>query len=318
MFPRPIVITTLEEDFKKIGILVESEKPVVEPVVEADEDDNEPIEGQENMSEEELAELRVRRRTAKGKRTLKPTKRTPTRLKIKAKRYYRKFKKALKRAFKKRMRKPVMRKRAKVLAKRAKSRREGQDTISNLIEDVQDIVNSLGGSGSQDAIKSFANIAIISDMLANTFTEWTNDITESEDALDDETFDNLKAAVENLADLAEAAAEIATALKEGHEIDGDMDLIFREYMADMLAGMDIYNEATKKTETDDGDEDDAEGDEDEDEDEDDDDEKEEGKMPDFIKKKIAAKDDSEDDDDEDEKEESVPGDKEDSLKKTKK
>jgi len=330
MFPRPIVITTLEEDFKKIGILVE--KTETAPEVEAEvkpvaEEDEEYIEGQENMTADELEEARVKRRVGRKGRTAKATKRTPPRLKMKSRRNYRKKKAKIKLARKKAKRNPRKARRAKVLAVRRARLHQGNDTISNLIEEVQDIVSSLNG-GQEDAVKSFANIAIIADMLANTFTEWTNDINESEEELEegDETLDILATSATELADLAEAAAEIASGLKAGSNLDIDggvtLEELFREYMSSMLEGMDLYNEATKKTETDDSDEDDADGDSDkeEDDDEDEDDDKEEAKeMPAFIKKKIAAKDGEDDDDDgeDDDAEESVKGDKEDSLKKKK-
>jgi hypothetical protein len=310
----PVVITTLEEDFKKIGLIAESKSQT------EDTDD-----GAEDGAEG-LDETRIMRRTVAGGRKLARTKRTPVAKKMKSKRYYRKAKNILKLKRKKKMRKPVVRRRAKLLRKRAAKRRhEGTESspIANLIEEVADIVASIESAPKTDAIKSFANIAIISDLLANTFNEWSENLTE--ETSDQETFDTLVDAAESLADLAEAAAEIATALKEGSDIDGDegeLETLFKEYMEDLLEGMDLYNEASAQMEMDtmhgkagnigqkkkglraESDDKDADDEKDEDDDEDEDD-AEDGKkkMPDFIKKKIAAKGEAAEDDDEDEDEE---------------
>lgn len=323
----PVVITTLEEDFKKIGLIAESKSQT---------EDTETEDGAE--SPETLDEKRIMRRTQAGGRKLVRTKRTPVKLKQKAKRYWKRFKNIFKLKRKKKMRKPQVRRRAKILRKRAAKRahREGSENspIANLIEEVADIVASIETAPKTDAIKSFANIAIISDLLANTFNEWSEGLTE--DISDQETFDTLVEAAESLADLAEAAAEIATALKEGDELEGDegeLEAVFKEYMEDLLEGMDLYNEATAQMEMDtmhgkagnigqpnalkkkglkvaESDEDLAE-DDDEDEDDEEGDEKDgKKKMPDFIKKKIAAKGEAAEDDDEEEDDEDEDGEEE--------
>jgi hypothetical protein len=273
------VITTLEEDFKKIGLIAESKSQTEDTETEADGAETESPESPESIDEAG----RIMRRTVAGGRKLARTKRTPVKTKMKGKRYWRKMKNKMKLKRKQKMRKPMARKRAKILRKRASARRhEGSENspIANLIEEVADIVASIESAPKTDAIKSFANIAIISDLLANTFNEWSENLTE--ETSDQETFDTLVEAAESLADLAEAAAEIATALKEGNELEGDageLEAIFKEYMEDLLEGMDLYNEATaqmekKAAESDDGDEDDAEDDEDDEDDAEDDDETE--------------------------------------------
>ena len=77
----PVVITTLEEDFKKIGLIAESKSQTEDTETEAD--------GAESESEtpETLDEKRIMRRTQAGGRKLVRTKRTPPKLKQKAKRY---------------------------------------------------------------------------------------------------------------------------------------------------------------------------------------------------------------------------------------
>jgi hypothetical protein len=303
----PVVITSLEEDFKKIGLIAESTETETE-VEEGTEEDG-----------DNLDEVRIRRRTAAGKRTLQTTKRTPASVRMKSKRKYKQKKFKIKRARAKKMRKPAIRRRAKILRKRAAKRR-GESTegpIANLIAEVADIVSSIEKpqADATDAIKSFANIAIISDLLANTFTEWSDNLDESYS--DQDTYDELADAAESLADLAEAAAEIATALKEGEEVgdeEGELETLFKEYMEDLLEGMDLYNEVMSEMDTMHGKGGNvgqpnaikkkgtrvAEG---ADEDDDDDDDEEDGKkkkMPDFIKKKVAAKGEAAEDDDGDE------------------
>jgi hypothetical protein len=339
----PVVITTLEEDFKKIGIMTDAKKPKAEDddsdaddkggeekgkkempdfikkkmaakeakekeeakkaaAVESDDEDeddddegddaDESVEGEDG---DEMDEARIAKRVAKGTRgKLVRTKKTPPSLKAKAKRLYKRLKHKIKMAFKKKMRKPMNRKRAKILRKKSQKRRgEGTETIANLIEDVQGIIGSLDFN-STDAVKSFANIAIISDMLSTTFNEWSGDLNEAAlEEGDEEFIANLTGYSESLADLAEAAAEIATALKDGDMVEGGveaLEAIFKEYMSDMLEGMDSYNEmAEAKTlrgakgdvgESDDDDADDAEGDSDKEEDDDEDeDDAEEAKRP---------------------------------------
>jgi hypothetical protein len=310
----PVVITTLEEDFKKIGLIAESKSLTEDTETEA--------EGAEPTDEspETIDERRIMRRTVAGGRKLARTQRTPIAKKQKAKRYHKRMKNRIKLKRQRKMRKPLVRRRAKILRGRAAKRRgeSANNPIANLIEEVADIVASIETAPKTDAIKSFANIAIISDLLANTFNEWSEGLTE--ETSDQETFDTLVEAAESLADLAEAAAEIATALKNGDELEGDegvLEAIFKEYMEDLLEGMDIYNEATAQMEADTmhgkagnigqpnalkkkgekvaesdedlAEEDDEEDDEDEEDDDDEDDEKEGKKMPAFLKKKIAAK-----------------------------
>jgi hypothetical protein len=327
----PVVITSLEEDFKKIGLIAESAP------ARADENEEPGEEGEEGLDE---AHRRIRKRTVAGGRKLATTKRTPVSTLMKHKRLYRKTKMKLKLKRKKKMRSSKFRKRAKILRKRAAARRhEGTNSaISNLIEEVADIVSSLDQPVTNDAIKSFANIAIISDLLANTFTEWSNDLDES--VSDQETYDTLADAAESLADLAEAAAEIATALKEGNTIgeeEGELEALFKEYMEDLLEGMDLYNEAIdtmhgkagnigqpnaigKKSERKMKKESAVSEDEDEDEDEDDDDEEpdEDDEKPASEKKKKkheAAHEEPDGDEDEDGEEPDDDEDEEESKKK---
>lgn len=240
----PVVITSLEEDFKKIGLISETTESVEgEEGADGDEGEGEGIE----------EGARILRRLGKGIRRLLRTKRTPPSVKAKSRRRYARTKTKVKMARKRAMRKPVKRRRAKWAAQqRAKrAKKEGAESpIANLIEEVQDIVSSIDApKGTDDAIKSFANIAIISDLLANTFNEWSETLDESYS--DQETYDILAEAAESLADLAEAAAEVASALKEGLTIEGEetVEDLFKEYMEDMLEGMELYNDAIAEMDT---------------------------------------------------------------------
>lgn len=280
----PVVITTLEEDFKKIGLLKDEAKKARSEEDETDTDSDEGGEGEKEMPDfikkkmaakseakkarseedegedeededegeededegEEMGEGRILKRVMAGTRgKLKRLKRTSSKLKMKAKRYYRKMKKAIKRALKKKLRMPKFRKRMAFLRQKASKRRgEGAETIANLIEDVQSIVSSIDNNPT-DAMKSFANIAIIADLLSNTFVEWQAGLTEAavEENEADE-FVEFDSYIESLSDLAEAAAEAATGLSNGYPVEGGfeaMEAVFKEYMEDLLAGMDLYN-----------------------------------------------------------------------------
>lgn len=299
----PVVITSLEEDFKKIGLISENQSETVEESDGAEGADGSEAEG------EEMDEARILKRLGKGMRRLVRTKRTPPSQKAKSRRAYRAKKAKIKMARRKAMRNPKKRRRAKwAAAMRAKRQKEGtENPIANLIEEVQDIVSSLDTAKNTDAIKSFANIAIIADMLSNQFNEWSENLDESYS--DQDTYDTLAEYAESLADLAEAAAEVASSLKEGLTIESEetsLEDLFKEYMADMLEGMEVYNAAIAEMDTmhgkagnvgqpnalkkkikaeasdeDDEEDDEEEDDEDEDEEDDDaeDDEAEESKRP---------------------------------------
>ncbi len=284
MFHRgPVVITSLEEDFKKIGLIAKDTAKVEnteEPEVEAPAAATEPS-AEEPDGELDEAARRIRRRTVAGGRKLASTKRTSASKRMKSKRSYRKGKIKIKLNRKKKMRNAKFRRRSKFLAKRAAARREGveNDKIAGLMEDIASIVGTTP-SADTEVIKGFANIAIISDMLSTIFIEWSERLDE--DFADQETYDALAESAESLEDLAEAAAEIATALKDGQELEEQegvtLESLFKDYMTDLLAAMDLYNEA-KGAAVVEGDDDEDEGDEDDDEDEgdEDDDEQEESK-----------------------------------------
>lgn len=272
MFKAPVVVTTLEEDFKKIGLI--KDEPTVEETDEQVENETEGDESEEGLDEAR----RIRKRTVAGGRKMMTTKRTSAADRMKGKRNYRRKKMKIKLAKKKKMRSSKFRRRAKFLAKRAAARR-GESTETNslagLIESTKEIVSTLGTPASApseafaEAVKSFANIAIIADLLSTKFEDFAGDLSEDQlDEAEEAILANFEAASLSLADLAEAAADIATKLKNGEEPESmeELEAIFKEYMEDLVEGLDFYNEA-KGDDAEDA-EDDEESDEDDSEDDD--------------------------------------------------
>jgi len=248
-----VVLTSLQEDFKAIGIIAESEEVEVEET-------------------EEDAELEEGRRRAAGGRKMVRTKKMKSGDKAKARASYRRRKGKIA----KRRKKLSKTSRGKKLAKlaMAMSHKESvqvssSDRINSILEDVKDIVSSVNESdSSQDldnAIKSFANVAIISEMLANFFAE-SVELVESNEELSSELTD----AAEYFQEQAEQAAYLATLLDEGGELDEDVDVdaLFQEHMNALVEGLELYADLTEDEDEDDEDEDDdSDLEEDEDEDE---------------------------------------------------
>jgi type IV secretory pathway VirJ component len=248
-----VVLSTLEEDFKNIGIIEESKES--DEVVENDE-----VEVDDTDSDLEEG----RRRAAGGRKSVK-TKRMSAGAKSKARSSYRKRKSKIKKARKKRgrtSRGKKLAKLAKAMAKKESVELASSDRINSILEDVRDIVASVNedDNSTQDldnAIKSLANVAIISEMLANYFAE-SVELLEDEGELSTE----LSEAAAYFQEQAEQAAFLATALDEGTELDEDFDVdeIFEEFMSALVEGLDLYADLTE-------DEDEEDLDEDEDEDE---------------------------------------------------
>ncbi len=276
----PVIISSLEEDFKNLGLV--------------DRDDT--------ISEEE-EELQEKRRRVSGSGRTKKTKKMTGKALSKSRSYERR---------KKGQRKRMSAKRAKSAAgkklARFSKRFEGQEDsmkatlhlgkLAGLFEEVEGILSSLDEDRVENAVKSFANIAIISEMLGDFFSA-----VLEEDIDDDELVEELSEAATFFTDLSESAADIATALNEGEELEVTLDQIeeaFNEQMEALVDGLEFYADLTE--DEDELDEDEFDEDEDEDEDELDEmgdygdkDMKKKGmdygkkKMPDFIKKKMMAK-----------------------------
>jgi hypothetical protein len=255
LFNVPAVITTLEEDFKKIGLLTESDSNT-EPSVDL-------VDSTETEATEIEEARRIRRRTVAGARKMMATKRTTASQRLKGKKMYRRKKMKIKLARKKKMRSSKFRRRVKFLAKRAAARREGVESISTLAETLR---GSLESATPVETMKSFAEMALIADLLANRFEEMSSDLAEDQlDEAEELILANFEAAALSLTDLAEAAAEVATSMKNEEEPEDAQDLVaaYNEYLEDILGALDLYNEACGEDEDDDEDEDEDEASDDE-------------------------------------------------------
>lgn len=235
--PKVRELTSLEEDFKNIGILDEEDDASTEVVEDG---------------EEELDEARRIRRQFRGGKVI-TTKRTGAKERRKARMWRRSSKgKAALRKRKRKMRKASEKrklKRKEMRAKKRGTREESLERVNNILEDVQSIVSSLDeadGSAQQleNAIKAFANVAIISEMLANFFSEGV-ELVESA-----ELSDELAEAAIYFAEQAEQAAFLATALEEGTELDEDLDVdaLFQEQMDSLVEGLEFYADMTEDEE----------------------------------------------------------------------
>jgi len=126
--------------------------------------------------------------------------------------------------------------------------------LTNLLEDVQDIVSHLDENNGEASIKSFANIAIISEMLGEFFGL----LAENEDAQELDLTEELAGAADLFNGMAEDAAAIATALHEGVEDDEsaptyeEIEEAFQRHMDALIDGLELYADLTE--DEDDGDE----------------------------------------------------------------
>lgn len=167
----------------------------------------------------------------------------------------------------------------------------GLETVSSLMEDVQSIVNRINVTERSEMVKGFAQMAIIAEAVANRFAivaEADEDFTE---------------AAENLHSLAEAAANLAeglhSALAEGADFDASTEQIeseFKGMMSNMLEGLDVYSQLVEMAEAEDDDaddKDDKDGESDKDADDKDGDDKDDDdaddKKPAFLKGKKGEK-----------------------------
>lgn len=318
----PVVLTTVEEDFKKIGILTEDDdKPVSEKkgkkAAEADDvevdDAEEGVDGDKEDSvktkkessdddAETLAEkaIRLKRHTSGERLKWRRAKK-----KGGAKAAARKYRK--KSTVKRMMRKHRLKAMRLRHGKKAGRKRLvfGNDQIANMMEEAQALIQSLDEQKVEQSVKAFANIAIIAEMLARSFAKFSED-AEGEDST------SLDEAANFFREMAEEAADIARTLKTGPvEEDEELDFeeigeVFKAQMSDLLNGLEMYADITEdddlgeiaKSDDDDtetvseGEDEDDDEDDDEEDDEDDDDEKggdDKKKLPPFMKKKAEGK-----------------------------
>jgi hypothetical protein len=160
--------------------------------------------------------------------------------------------------------------------------------VAQLLEEVQSILNASKTPkiDMAEATKTFAHVAIISEMLSGVFQTVSDTDGMDGQLAEDELADakRLAEAAENFAELAESAADHATRMKAGQLSEDEQKSLtedFRNMMTSLLQGLDVYAEIEEACEEDD--------DEDEPDDEDDKDEKPEGGKPEGKDKGEAEK-----------------------------
>lgn len=206
----PIVVTTLEEDFRKIGLIKESAPA---PVAEAD------AEGEEEEPLDEAGRIRFALRGGKKVKQQKTSM-------------------ADRRAAKKIRRSAGGKRSAR---KQAKIRRsaKGQRRMAKVAAKATRLGTRQEEVDPNETLKSFANAAIIADKLAGIFTEWVKD--DEYEAADERMFAGLAG---QLGEIAEAFADIATAMSEGklEESAEDVASAFAEGMEVILDSVDLYED----------------------------------------------------------------------------
>lgn len=147
---------------------------------------------------------------------------------------------------------------------------------ASLIEEVNAIMESIDDSHRNEAVKAFANVGIIAEMLHRGFAEFA-------EAYEDE---DLNATSQALSELSENASDIAAALEEGEEVEREaLEAEFRAQMEALVNGLDLYSDVVESdAELAEGEEEDGEDDDEDDDDKDDE------------KKSKKDKDDDKDDD----------------------
>lgn len=241
----PIVITSLEEDFKKIG-LIKAESVAPEASVE-ETDESE-------LDEATRIKKRLQRK-AGGGYEVKQLKKSSAKERMRGKEFRRSAAGKAAERLRGRVRgTKKFKKRAKKTADVAaqKGTRRGKGDMGGMrmkgdygmggmrMKGDYDMGMSMEAFDAAEALKSFANAAIIAERLQTVFTEWVKgDLCESVE--DDTEF--LKLAGE-LATIAEEFAEIATALSEGtEELDEEaVTALFNEGLETILDAVDLYEE----------------------------------------------------------------------------
>jgi hypothetical protein len=221
----PIHITTLEEDFRKIGLIRESKEAPTAPAATSEDTGAD--------ADEQLDEAGRIKYALRGGKKVKQQK-TSMADRMAAKKFRRSAagKKAARLQAKKLKTSKGRRRAAKVAAK-AIAKGTRQEAVS-----------------AEETMKGFAEAAIIADKLSTIFTEWVKaDIYE---AADERMFAGLAG---QLGEIAESFADIATAMSEGQlqESAEDIDAAFTEGLETILDAVDLY-EANDEDEDEDEDE----------------------------------------------------------------
>lgn len=266
MLKHPVVLSTLEEDLRDIGILpekkpvVESVAPPVTPPVAADAPD-----APDASIVERRNRLQVRVDGGKAHRVR--TKRTSMAKKVDNRSNYRRSKNKIKR---RNAKAGIQRRAARRDKIRGRLKAEGFDSrVAGLMESVKDLLTQVKDGETvvkaapemNEAVKTFANLAIIAEMLADAFMAFAEDEKE----FDLSTFEivAMREMAATYAQVAEDCADIAETLDKGALAEEDKEGVEEAFKAHMQTVLDGIEAFADLTEADDDDEDD-EDDEDED------------------------------------------------------
>lgn len=264
-------VGSIEEDFKRIGLIpgvvVEKVSTAADVVAE---DVNKPAatetpsaaatsgtaeEVEETPGEqiEGLKLLRKKRPTGKLRATRRKAKmlrrRNKGKLKLKAKRFR---KSARGKRFLRKYRMAMKRFHGHAPKGKRLSLKMGLDRVASMLEDVQEIVTAIDGDAKQETIKSFANLALIANKLAESFAFASANV-EIHDENDEEL--DLAGGAKHFESLAAGAADVAEALQasmqEGKEFEGTEEEIAKTFSAmlnDVLEGLDVFADLTEDEE----------------------------------------------------------------------
>jgi len=261
-------VGTIEEDFKKIGIFTESapvaaapvvvatvtesakpaEKPVVAPPVEGD--------AVKPVVTEGMKLLRKRRLTGKDKMVRRKQKMLRRRKKGLLKRKSRTWRKSARgKRFLRKYKQTLARFHGHAPKGKRISLRMGLDKVSNLIEEVSEIVDAIDGDAKQETVKTFANIALIANKLAENYAYACENLEVSDE--EGEELD-LCGAAEHFESLAADSADLAEALHksvtEGTEFEGTSEEVsetFSSMLSDVLEGLDVFADLSEGAGTED-------------------------------------------------------------------
>lgn len=221
----PIVVTTLEEDFRKIGLIKESAPAPAPAAAPASEEDETVL--------DEAGRIKFALRG--GKKVAQHKTSMADRLAAKKERRSAGGRKSARKQAKMRRTSKGQRHMAKVQRKAIQKGTRQEDVAVDPAEQ----------------LKSFANAAIIADKLASIFTEWVK--ADEYEAEDERMFAGL---VGSLSEIAESFADIATAMSEGklEESTEDVAAAFAEGMEVILDAVELYEDNNEDDDDDKGDE----------------------------------------------------------------
>lgn len=135
------------------------------------------------------------------------------------------------------------RKPARKESRRRRSLKTGLDRVSNLLESVNEIVAGIDKSSTSEAVRSFASMALIADMLGRGFSQLSRKFEDR----------SLARVARGYGALAEQAADAADELEKGEEEgdlpdEDDVKETFRRQMGRILDGIDLFADMTTGTE----------------------------------------------------------------------